>query len=128
MSLDLTPGGVIKFAGDPHLSEEQSTGRVIALDPPHHLAFTWGGDELRFDLEPVDGHRTRFTLTNVLTARDTAARNAAGWDVCLTALTAHATSRPAKETHTGPTPSWEKLYGAYVDAGLPSGAPVPGKE
>ncbi|MFI0508783.1 SRPBCC family protein [Streptomyces sp. WSLK1-5] len=118
--IDLRPGGAVKFSGDPHM--EDSTGRVIAVDEPRHLSFEWGGDELRFDLEALDENRTRLTLTNVLQAADTAARNGAGWEVCLAALDAHARGeRPGR-------PPWEGLYRAYVDAGLPSGAPVPGMD
>lgn len=78
--IDPRPGGTITFSGDPHMPE--STGRVLALDEPRHLSFEWGGDELRFDLEALDDKRTRFTLTNVLQAADTAARNGAGFGRC----------------------------------------------
>ncbi|MGC0398297.1 uncharacterized protein YndB with AHSA1/START domain [Streptomyces sp. SAI-126] len=116
--IELRPGGTVTFSGDPHM--EDSTGRVIAVDEPRHVSFEWGGDELRFDLEPLDEKRTRFTLTNVLSAADTAARNGAGWDVCLARLDAR-----ARDEHPG-GPDWEGLYQAYVDAGIPSGAAVPG--
>jgi len=69
------------------------------------------------------GTRTRFTLTNVLEARDTAARNAAGWHSCLTALD----TRAAGPRSGAPPARWEQLYDQYLTAGLPSGAPIPGK-
>jgi uncharacterized protein YndB with AHSA1/START domain len=116
--IELRPGGTVTFSGDPHM--EDSTGRVIAVDEPRHVSFEWGGDELRFDLEPLDEKRTRFTLTNVLSAADTAARNGAGWDVCLARLDAR-----ARDEHPA-GPDWKELYQAYVDAGIPSGAAVPG--
>ena len=118
--IELRPGGTIRFSGDPHM--EDSTGRVIAVDEPRHLSFEWGGDELHFDLEALDEKRTRFTLTNVLSAADTAARNGAGWEVCLAALDARARGEQAESR------PWQDLYEAYVDAGIPSGAPVPGTE
>ncbi|MFF7945889.1 SRPBCC family protein [Streptomyces griseorubiginosus] len=118
--IELRPGGTIRFSGDPHMPD--STGRVLAVDEPRHLSFEWGGDELHFDLEELDGERTRFTLTNVLVAADTAARNGAGWEVCLAALDAH-----ARGEHPERRP-WKDLYEAYVDAGIPSGAPVPGTD
>ncbi|MFC8427807.1 SRPBCC family protein [Streptomyces sp. NPDC057253] len=118
--IELRPGGAIRFSGDPHM--EDSTGRVIAVDEPRHLSFEWGGDEVHFDLEALDGKRTRFTLTNVLTAADTAARNGAGWEVCLTSLDARARGEHLEGPH------WKELYQAYVDAGVPSGAPVPGTD
>ncbi|MFF4585240.1 SRPBCC domain-containing protein [Streptomyces sp. NPDC001388] len=119
---ELRPGAAIRFSGDPRTPE--STGRVLAVDAPRHLSFAWGGDELRLDLE-ADDDGTRLTLTNVLAAADASARNAAGWEVCLAALDALAESG-APVASDGGTRSWEAYYRAYVEAGFPSGAPVPG--
>ncbi|MFG2550966.1 SRPBCC family protein [Streptomyces sp. NPDC048581] len=122
--IELRPGGTIKFGGDPNMAD--STGRVIAVDEPRHLSFEWGGDELHFDLEALDDKRTRFTLTNVLVAQDTAARNSAGWEVCLAALDAHARGQHFEGPHSGAEAPWKEIYDGYVAAGVPSGAPVPG--
>ncbi|MGW7257244.1 SRPBCC family protein [Streptomyces sp. NPDC054834] len=122
--MELRPGGTIRFSGDPNMPA--STGRVIAVDPPRHLSFEWGGDELRFDLEDAGDGRTGLTLTDVLAAADTAARNAAGWEVCLTALDARARGQGAGGPHAGPGVLWKDFYDGYVEAGFPSGAPVPG--
>lgn len=127
ITLDLVLGGEITFGGDPNMPDLVTTGRVLDVDPPRRLAFSWGGDELWFELVALDGGRTRFTLTNVLGARDTAARNAAGWDVCLTALDARAAGRPIDGPHSGPPARWQSRYERYVAAGLPAGAPVPGR-
>ncbi|MFF7356830.1 SRPBCC family protein [Streptomyces filipinensis] len=122
--MELRPGGTIRFTGDPNMPE--STGRVLAVDPPRHLSFAWGGDELHFDLEAVGAQRTRFTLTDVLGAADTAARNGAGWEVCLAALDAKAHGGRFEGPHAGPSASWKAFYDGYLGAGVPSGAPVPG--
>jgi len=122
--IELRAGGVIRFSGDPNMPE--STGRVIALDEPRRLAFEWGGDELHFDLEALDEKRTRFTLTNVLQAADTAARNGAGWEVCLAALDARARGERSEGPHAGASAPWKDFYAGYIEAGVPSGAPVPG--
>ncbi|MFJ2828104.1 SRPBCC family protein [Streptomyces sp. NPDC087263] len=122
--IDLHPGGTITFSGDPNMPG--STGRVIAVDSPRHLSFEWGGDELHFGLEALDEKRTRFTLTDVLEAENTAARNAAGWEVCLGALDAQARGEEHGGPHAGSTATWQEIYRRYVEAGLPSGAPVPG--
>ncbi|MGW3412122.1 SRPBCC family protein [Streptomyces sp. NPDC000888] len=122
--IDLRPGGTITFSGDPNMPE--STGRVIAVDAPRHLSFEWGGDELHFDLEALGDKRTRFTLTNVLEAENTAARNGAGWEVCLGALDAHARGEEHEGPHAGSTAPWQEIYRRYIEAGIPSGAPVPG--
>ncbi|MFJ4685421.1 SRPBCC family protein [Streptomyces sp. NPDC088789] len=121
--MELRPGGLVSFTGDPAM--EDFPGRVIAVEPPRHLSFDWGGDELHFDLEPLDTGHTRFTLTNVLIAEDTAARNGAGWEVCLSALDAKAHGVGYTGPHAGLTEPWKAYYAAYLDAGVPSGAPVP---
>ncbi len=124
--IDLRPGGTITFSGDPNMAD--STGRVIAVDAPRHLSFDWGGDEVHFDREALDGDRTRFTRTNVLVAEDTAARNGAGWELCLAALDAKARGERFEGPHAGAEAPWKEIYRAYVDAGVPSGAPVPGQD
>ncbi|MDX2597511.1 MULTISPECIES: SRPBCC family protein [Streptomyces] len=130
--MDLRPGGVVRFSGDPNMPE--SAGRVIDVRPPLHLSLEWGGDELHFDLEELGarkdtgGARTRFTLTDVLAAEDTAARNAAGWEVCLAALDTAAGGGPPAGERTGAGGTWQEFYAAYVTAGVPSGAPVPGPD
>ncbi|MFF7892850.1 SRPBCC family protein [Streptomyces sp. NPDC007907] len=122
--IELRPGGTVTFSGDPHM--EDSTGRVLAVDPPRHLSFEWGGDELHFDLEQTGERSTRFTLTNVLDTDESAARNGAGWEVCLAALDARARGEETAAPHAGADAPWKELYAAYVAAGVPSGAPVPG--
>ena len=57
------------------------SGKVLACSPPRRLVFTWGEDTIGFELTPADGG-TLFVLTEEL-ARSAAARNAAGWEVCL---------------------------------------------
>ncbi|MFJ5262243.1 SRPBCC family protein [Streptomyces sp. NPDC088387] len=121
--MDLRPGGAVTFSGDPAM--EEFTGTMIAVDPPRHLSFDWGGDELHFDLEPLGATRTRFTLTNVLVAEDTAARNGAGWEVCLSALDAKARGEKVEGAHAGAEAPWKGFYDGYVDAGFPAGAEIP---
>ena len=120
VELEPRVGGRIAFRDDPNLPEETS-GTVLAYDPPRALAFTWGGDELHLTVEP-DGEGAVLTLLNVLEARDTAARNAAGWTVCLAELEAHLQGTP----QSADAEPWQQLYRAYVAAGMPSGAPIPG--
>jgi uncharacterized protein YndB with AHSA1/START domain len=123
VTIDPRPGGTVQFSGDPTV--EATTGRVLAFDPPHRLAFTWGGDELHLELAAIDETACRLSLVNVLEARDAAARNAAGWSVCLDELTTLLSVGSAGGPHSDTATSWRPYYDGYLADGLPSGAPVP---
>jgi uncharacterized protein YndB with AHSA1/START domain len=100
-------------------------GEVVELEPPHRFAFNWGDDVLRIELEAVgDGCRLRFTCIFDDPAR--AARDAAGWHVCLDRLEQHLGGAPTDAPDSAPTAQWHEVYAEYQRRGLPSGAPVPG--
>lgn len=119
-------GGTIEFYGDPNQPEVRSTGTILVYEPPARLAYTWLTSELHFMIEPSAGGGCVLTLTDVLEARDTAARNAAGWAVCLAELDKHLAGIAASGPHSDTAESWRRHYEDYVAAGLPSGAWVPG--
>lgn len=77
-------GAAITFVFPPEVIDLTLTGTVLAVDPPSTLAFSWGDESLRFELSP-EGGGTRLALSDELPAQ-AAARNAAGWDVCLDRL------------------------------------------
>jgi uncharacterized protein YndB with AHSA1/START domain len=68
-------------------------GEVLAYDPPKLLAFTWGTDELRFELAPQDGGCV-LTLIDTFDELGKAGIVAAGWDACLDALEADLDGMP----------------------------------
>ena len=68
-------------APTPYVSETQ----IKRADPPKALEFTWGGKNIRWELEPVGGG-TRLTLWHNID-RNFIAMGAAGWHVCLDVLT-----------------------------------------
>ncbi len=75
-------------AGEPTRADgPEFTGRVVTFDPPHVFSFTWGSELLRIELFP-DGDGTRLVFTQVLSHPSVAARNGAGWHVCLGELDA----------------------------------------
>jgi uncharacterized protein YndB with AHSA1/START domain len=96
------------------------TGSVTDYDPPRLLAFYWGDDHLRFELEPVDRDGCLLRFTVVLDAEDKAARDAAGWHHCLDGLERHLSEEPPAAGD-----SWREHYEEYSRRGLPTGAPVP---
>jgi len=69
------------FDGQPY---DPLPGTVIECSGPHRLVFTWGEDTIGFELSAT-GDGTTFVLTEELGASK-AARNAAGWEVCLDRL------------------------------------------
>jgi uncharacterized protein YndB with AHSA1/START domain len=123
VELELRVGAPMRFE---HGDGEGFEGELRELDPPHRIAFLWGDDLLRFELEP-DGDGTRLTLVHVLLGEgdDAAARTAAGWHVCLAALERTLAGAPAAATD-GPSPEWRTRYDEYVALGFPAGAPIPG--
>ncbi|MBN6034994.1 SRPBCC domain-containing protein [Amycolatopsis sp. 195334CR] len=86
------PGAKMEFAFE---GEEETTyGEVLEYDPPKVHAFRWNSDVLRFELLPAEaGCVLVFTHTVDAGARFTAARTAAGWDVCLAAMVARLDGR-----------------------------------
>ncbi len=101
------------------------TGEVLAYDPPSLLEFRWGTDVIRLEVEPTETGCT-LTLTDTFTEVGKAARDAAGWHVCLDAL---------EHDLAGTTPPWTTMdrwgdvHPAYVESFPPEAAtlgPPPG--
>src|SRR2546429_4127454 len=90
VEVDLRLGGKMTFHfPEMTLPDAASTllGEVTELDPPQRFSFLWGEDHLHFALEPIDdGAACVLRFTAELDARDKAARDGAGWHVCLDAL------------------------------------------
>lgn len=99
------------------------TGRVTEFDPPRVFAFYWGGDHLRFECEPAGADACTLRLTVLLDQRDKAARDSAGWHVCLDRL--EAVLAGGGEASDGG--DWRGLYEEYQRRGVPAGAPIPGE-
>jgi uncharacterized protein YndB with AHSA1/START domain len=125
VKMDAREGGKLEFSDDPNV-EQQMSGTILVWEPPRRFVFTWGADELRMELEPNGDGWCTFTLVNVLDARDTAARNAAGWEVCLAELDKLVAGERADGPHSETAGSWKEHYDAYVGSGMPSGAEIPG--
>jgi uncharacterized protein YndB with AHSA1/START domain len=65
----------------PHVSETQ----VKRADAPTVLEFSWGGQDLRWELAPLAGGGTRLTLWHGI-ERDFISMGAAGWHICFDVL------------------------------------------
>ena len=110
-------GGTVRFV--PPDGAAFGEGRVVAYEPPHVLAYTWGEDLLRWEVEP-DGDGTRLVLTHTFDDRGKAARDAAGWDLCLGGLESTLSAGPGQ---AAPAPTgesaieggWPELNRAYEE-------------
>ena len=122
---DWREGGQVRFLDH---AEGGFTGAVLAFEPPRRLAYRWYTNELRFELEPDGDGATLLRLTALLSEREAAARDAAGWHVCLDRLAQALDTGDATAPGPDSTPEWSALFDAYVAAGLPEGAPVPGRD
>ena len=105
-------------------------GEVLACDPATVLELRWGTDLLRFELDAEDGE-TLLMLTDTFAEKGKAARDAAGWHVCLDALerallgpAAGPDVEPNVEPNVEPdvepagdlTAAWSRLFPRYVAA------------
>jgi uncharacterized protein YndB with AHSA1/START domain len=113
METELRAGAPIRFTFE-EFDFDAPGGEVLEVDPPKLFVYTWGDDVLRWEIVPEgDGCRLFFSQTiaggGMSGGRPGAARNAAGWDVCLTQLGARLDGEPA------PDVVWFPLFEAYVE-------------
>jgi predicted 3-demethylubiquinone-9 3-methyltransferase (glyoxalase superfamily)/uncharacterized protein YndB with AHSA1/START domain len=89
-------------------------GQVTAYEPPRLLAYGWGEDHLRWDLTTHRGG-TRLVLTHTFDDHLKAARDAAGWDLCLSALAALLSGydEPAPTGEATIAAGWSELNQTY---------------
>ncbi len=90
---------------------EPFDGQMTAFDPPSLMELRWSDDLLRFELEP-DGSGCVLSLTVTFPEHGKAARDAAGWHVCLDRLASVGTA-------ASPTPlppdRWPQVFRGYVE-------------
>jgi uncharacterized protein YndB with AHSA1/START domain len=121
---ELRPGERLRFEFVDHPDVPDMEGEVTAVEEPRALAFYWGEDHLRFELEPASEGETDLRLTVLLGTEAKAARDGAGWAVCLSRLEAalDGAGEQALERISG---SWREHYDEYSRRGFPATAPIP---
>jgi len=82
-NLGTTGTATLSTVGAP--TPQASETQVKRADAPHVLEFNWGGQDIRWELKPLAGGRTRLTLWHNI-ARSFIAMGAAGWHVCFDVL------------------------------------------
>ena len=95
-------------------------GEVIAVDPPKLLEFKWGTDILRFEIKP-SGSGSILTLLDTFDEMGKAARDAAGWHVCLDSLER---TLDAKPSDGSPGEDWNEVHSDYVKAFGPDASAI----
>lgn len=124
VSGEMREGGHLRFTFEEH-EVPPMEGEVTEFDPPRSLAFSWGEDQLRFELTPTDGGaHTDLCFTVLLGTEDKAARDGAGWHVTLDALEKTLDGAGPEAIH-GAKDTWRQHYEEYERRGLPATAPIP---
>ena len=114
---DWTVGGPLIFT-EPAGRAPDSDGEVLAFAPQSLVEFRWGTDLLRLELEPSQDGCT-LTLLHTFDEQGKAARDAAGWHVCIEHLAAHLDGGepPVKGR-------WSQVHPGYVEEFGPRAATI----
>lgn len=89
--------------------------RVTRADAPRVLEYQWGGNDLRWQLDPV-GDGTRLTLWHVID-RQFISWGAAGWHICLDVLERHLAGQPVGRmvgVEVMKFDGWQRLTAEYA--------------
>jgi uncharacterized protein YndB with AHSA1/START domain len=99
-------------------------GEIRELEPGRRLVFSWGEDELTFELsEREGGAACRLAFTVAMGTTDKAARDSAGWEERLDIL-ARTVVGEVSAPSTG-RERWNAYYEEYKAQGLPATAAIP---
>jgi uncharacterized protein YndB with AHSA1/START domain len=110
MEGDRAAGAPLKFSFREHEAPPMD-GEMITYQPPSVLEFKWGEDILRFELQPVEDG-TLLTLYDTFDELGKAARDAAGWHVCLDLLEGHIKGEAPPADRGG---AWKGVHARYVE-------------
>jgi uncharacterized protein YndB with AHSA1/START domain len=115
----LVPGAPLAFSFTRPALPRMS-GRVLACEPPKLLEFVWDDETLRFELTARDsGTLLGFTATFAEVGK--AARDAAGWHVCLDRLVAATGGQAAGWSQDE---RWREVHPHYAAAFGPDAATI----
>jgi uncharacterized protein YndB with AHSA1/START domain len=95
-----------------HVSEAQ----VKRADAPNALEYSWGGQDMRWELQPLGANGTRLTLWHNIDRRFIA-MGAAGWHICLDVLDRALAGQPIGRTVGADAMKLEgfhRLHGEYA--------------
>jgi uncharacterized protein YndB with AHSA1/START domain len=99
-------------APTPHVSET----RVTRAEAPTALEYSWGGNDIRWELAPLAGGGTRLTLRHNID-RSFISMGAAGWHICFDVLGRFLAGQPIGRI-VGPEvmkfSGWQRLNAEYA--------------
>lgn len=116
---EMVAGSTLRFETE-YAEGGSFEGRVLVADPPKTLELSWGTDVIRIELEP-SGDGCVLTLLDTIDVVGKAARDGAGWHVCLDKLEHHLAGRSPAWTDGD---RWGELHPAYVDTFGPEAATI----
>lgn len=111
-------GGRVEYVEGGHIAG-MDDGEVTDYDPPRLLGYTWGVEEsavdhLRWELRPHDDG-CLLVLVHSFDDRLKAARDGAGWHICLDALGNVLDGGPGRGTPSPGESGWQELNGQYQE-------------
>ena len=112
-------GATLRYAV-PGGQAPQMEGEMLAYEPESLMELRWGPDFLRMELRQLD-EGTELTLLHTFAERGKAARDGAGWHVCLDALTAalHGSAESREQMA-----AWGEVHPHYVESFGPEAATI----
>ena len=116
---DRAAGARLRFSF-PGAEAEPMDGEMLAFEPESLIELRWGPDVIRIELRPV-AEGTELTLLDTLEERGKAARDGAGWHVCLDALGAALDSDTDSRARMA---AWREVQPHYVEAFGPEAATI----
>jgi len=108
--------GTVKLSTVGTPTPQVSETRITRADAPKMLEYNWGGQDIRWQLEPLGGTGTRLTLWHNIDRRFIA-MGAAGWHICLDVLDRSLGEQPVGRI-VGPDAmkfdGWQRLHAEYA--------------
>lgn len=103
---DLREGGIIKFDMQDGTFEEMT---ILELKLHSVLEYTWGEDQVRFELYPEPNGCRLVLIEKINKLTDQSPKDLAGWHVCLNVIEAILDGQEVGPRKT----AWEELYKEY---------------
>jgi len=110
-------GASLEFKPGHGLPDHQ--GEVLAFEPPRLLEIRWGTDRVRFEVVPTKTGSV-LTLVDSIDEVGKAARDSAGWHVCLDSLENALGGNPSDSS----ADKWKDLDDAYAKKFGPEAATI----